>query len=130
MSTEVKRNPEPFDEAQACTEHSRSDRPVEGQSKARTDAKWYEIEYKASDYTFPSDEPRIDQVQFDAEYMHVELTDGRRLSIPLKWIPTVYNAPPEEREKYEISKSRTMIFWDPDKCAINDEVRIGDYLSH
>jgi len=98
------------------------------QSKERTGARWYDIKYKASDYTFPSDEPRIDQVQFDAEYMHVELTDGRRLSIPLRWIPTVYNAPPEEREKYEISRSRTMIFWDPDNCTINDEVRLRDYL--
>ena len=33
------------------------------------------------------------------------------------------NAPPEEREKYEISQDRRMIIWDPDKCSINDEVR-------
>jgi hypothetical protein len=96
--------------------------------KAKAGAKWYEIEYKASDYTFPSDEPRIDRVWFDNEYMHVALEDGRRLSIPLAWIPTVYHASPEEREKYQISRSRTMIVWDPDQCTINDEVRIRDYL--
>lgn len=98
------------------------------QSKERTDARWYEIKYKASDYTFPSDDPRIERVWFDAEYMHVELEDGRRLSVPLWWIPSLYHAPPEEREKYRISRSRTMIFWDPDECDINDEVRIRDYL--
>ena len=68
------------------------------------------------------------KVRFDDEYMRVELTDGRILSLPLWWIPTLYNATPEEREKCVINRDRTMIIWDPDKCAINDEVRIADYL--
>ena len=67
-------------------------------------------------------------MRFDDEYLHVELTDGRMLSIPLWWIPTLYNAARDEREKYEINRSRTMVIWDPDKCAINDELRIADYL--
>jgi len=97
-------------------------------SEKRTDARWYDIKYNTSDYTFPNDDPRIDRVWFDAEYMQVELEDGRRLFVPLWWIPSLYHAPPEEREKYRISKSRRMIFWDPDECTINDEVRIRDYL--
>lgn len=32
----------------------------------------------------------------------VELTDGRIMSVPLCWIPTVYHASPEERAKYEL----------------------------
>ncbi len=87
----------------------------------------YKIQYPISAYTFPR-ETRIHQVQFDDKYMRIELTDGRVLAVPLWWIPTVHNASPEEREKYEISRDRTMIIWDPDKCAINDEVRIADYL--
>lgn len=90
-------------------------------------AKRYKVQYPLSAYTFPR-EARIHQVRFDDEYIHVELTDGRRLSIPLWWIPTLYNAHHEEREKYEINRSRTMLIWDPDKCAINDELRIADYL--
>lgn len=89
--------------------------------------KRYKVQYPISAYTFPR-EAHIHQVCFDDEYIHVELTDGRRLSVPLWWIPTLYNAPHEEREKYEINRSRTMIIWDPDKCAINDELRIADYL--
>ncbi|MBI3761625.1 MAG: DUF2442 domain-containing protein [Chloroflexi bacterium] len=89
--------------------------------------KRYKVQYPISAYTFPR-EARIHQVRFDDEHMHVELTDGRKLSVPLWWIPTLHNALPEEREKYEISRSRTMILWDPEKCAINDEVRIADYL--
>ena len=89
--------------------------------------KRYKVQYPISAYTFPR-EARIHQVWFNDESMHVELTDGRVLSVPLRWIPTLYNAMPEEREKYEINQSRTMIIWDPGKCAINDEVRIADYL--
>ena len=89
--------------------------------------KWYDIPYPASAYTFPG-AALLHCVRFDEKYMHLELTDGRLLSVPLWWIPTLYNAPPEEREKYEISQDRRMIIWDPDKCKINDEVRIDDYL--
>jgi len=89
--------------------------------------KRYKIQYPVSAYAFPN-EARIHQVRFDDEYMHVELTDRRILAIPLWWIPTLYNASPEDREKYEITPDRTMVIWDPEKCAINDEIRIADYL--
>ncbi|MBI5035285.1 MAG: DUF2442 domain-containing protein [Chloroflexi bacterium] len=89
--------------------------------------KRYKIQYPISAYTFPR-ETRLQLVRFDDKYIHIELTDGRVLSVPLGWIPTVHHAAPEEREKYEISRDRTMIIWDPAKCAINDEIRISDYL--
>ncbi len=90
--------------------------------------KWYDIAYPASAYTFPR-EALIHQVRFDDEHIHIELTDRRVLSVPLSWIPTLHNAAPEEREKFEISQDRKMIIWDPDKCSINDEVRVDDYLA-
>ncbi len=97
------------------------------QVEERLQVKRYNIQYPLSAYTFPH-EARIHQVRFDDESMHVTLTDGRLLSVPLWWIPTLYNAVPEEREKYEISRDRTAIIWDPEKCAINDEISIFDFL--
>ena len=97
------------------------------EQKKQIQVKRYKIQYPISAYTFP-DEARIQQVGLDDQYMRVELTDGRVLSVPLSWIPTLYNAAPEERKKYEINRHRTMIIWDPDKCSINDEIRITDYL--
>ena len=97
------------------------------QTEERIEVKWYDIPYPVSAYTFPQD-AFIHQVHFDDVHIHIELTDGRILSIPLKWIPTLYHASPDEREKYEISSSRTELLWDPDKCDINDELRIADYL--
>lgn len=90
--------------------------------------KKYTIQYPIDEYTFPK-EASIQAVRLDEKYIHVELADGRILSIPLKWIPTVYHASPENREKFEISQNRTMIIWNPDKCSINDEISILDYLS-
>jgi len=89
--------------------------------------KRYKVRHSIDEYTFPK-EPYIHDVRFDEKHMHVELTDGRVLSIPLWWIPTVHNASVEDRKKFEINQSRTMIIWDPDKCGINDEISIADYL--
>ena len=50
----------------------------------------YKVQYPISAYTFPR-EARIQSVRFDEEFMHLELTDGRVLSVPLRWIPTLQN---------------------------------------
>ena len=97
-------------------------------AEGRIKVKRFKIQYPISDYTFP-EEARIHAVSFSDEYMHVDLTDGRKLSIPLWWIPTLHHASPEERELYEINQSRTVIIWDPEKSGINDEIRIADYLA-
>ena len=89
---------------------------------------WYDIPYPASAYTFPS-EALIHKVRFDEQHIHLDLTDGRILSIPLSWIPTLHNAAPAERRKFTISRDRKALIWDPDVCAINDELFIDDYLS-
>jgi len=87
----------------------------------------YRVQYPIASYVFPR-EARIHDVRFDEEHLHLELSDGRMLAVPLWWIPTLYNAAPEEREKYEINRDRTMLVWDPARCDINDEFRVADYL--
>ena len=93
----------------------------------KAQVKRYKIQHSIDEYTFPK-EAYIHDVKFDEKHMHVELTDGRVVSIPLSWIPTIHNASNEDRNKFEINQSRTMITWDPDKCEINDEISIVDYL--
>jgi hypothetical protein len=96
-------------------------------SKEKISVKEFKIQYPLRDYTFPTD-ALIDMVRFDETYMHVTLVDGRILSIPLKWIPTLSHAKPEERGKYQINQTRRMIIWDPSVCEINEEIRIEDFL--
>ena len=97
------------------------------QTDKKIKVKRYKVQHSIDEYTFPK-EAYIHDVKFDEKYMHVELTDQRMISIPLWWIPTVYNASMEDRRKFEINQSRTMILWDPDKSGINDEINIADYL--
>jgi hypothetical protein len=70
----------------------------------------------------------IHDLQISDEYFQFELTDGRLLFVPLWWIPSVYNAAPEDRRKFTISRDRKMVIWDPDECSINDELGIDDFL--
>jgi len=93
----------------------------------KVQVKRYKVQHSIDEYTFPS-EAHIHDVRFDEKYMHIELTDQRVISIPLWWIPTLHNASNEDRGKFEINQSRTMILWDPEKCDINDEISIADYL--
>lgn len=97
------------------------------QMDEKVQTKRYKVQHSIDEYTFPK-EAHIHAVKFDEKFIRVELTDQRVISIPLWWIPTVYNASMEDRKKFEINQSRTMIIWDPDKCGINDEISIADYL--
>jgi hypothetical protein len=97
------------------------------QTDQQADVKRYDVQYPISAYTFPQ-ETCIHSVRFDEEFIHLELTDGRSLSVPLSWIPTLFNASREDREKYELNRARTAVVWNPDRCGINDEMRVADYL--
>lgn len=70
------------------------------QSNERLKIKRYKIQHSIEQYTFPK-EAYIHNVVFDEKYMHVELTDERIIR---------------------------MIIWDLEKCEINDEINILDYL--
>jgi hypothetical protein len=97
------------------------------QTDQQADVKRYNVQFPVSAYTFPH-EACIRGVRLDEQFIHLELTDGRVLSVPLSWIPTLHNASAEDREKYELNHSRTAVVWNPDHCGINDEVRVADYL--
>lgn len=50
-------------------------------------------------------------VSFDDEMMHVSLTDGRILSAPLAWFPTLRAATPEQRANCEIGGGGVGLHW-------------------
>ena len=51
------------------------------------------------------------RVEFDAAMMHVTLTDGRVLSVPLVWFPVLRKASPEQRARYEIGGGGIGLHW-------------------
>jgi len=50
-------------------------------------------------------------VNFDEDMMHVLLTDGRRISVPITWFPLLLKASPEQRTKSEIGGGGTSLHW-------------------
>lgn len=50
-------------------------------------------------------------VTFDEEMMHVALTDGRIISVPLIWYPLLHEATAEERKQYEIGGGGVSLHW-------------------
>lgn len=50
-------------------------------------------------------------VSFDEEMMHVTLTDGRVISVPLTWFPLLHQASPDQREAYEIGGGGIALHW-------------------
>jgi uncharacterized protein DUF2442 len=50
-------------------------------------------------------------VEFTEEMMHVQLTDGRTLSVPLIWFPTLHAATTEQRQAYRIGAGGRGLHW-------------------
>lgn len=50
-------------------------------------------------------------VKFDDKMMHVSLTDGRIISVPVEWFPRLRDASAAERANYEIGPAGIGIHW-------------------
>lgn len=54
---------------------------------------------------------KIEKVWFDDENIYILTSDGTEKSHPLRWFERLWNATPEERERYELSKWCDSIHW-------------------
>jgi hypothetical protein len=55
--------------------------------------------------------PTARAVRFDATLLHVALTDGRSLSVPLDWYPWLAELNTADRQQYELIGGGTGIWW-------------------
>jgi len=51
-------------------------------------------------------------VRFDAEMLHVQLVDGREISVPLEWFPRLRNATEKQRKKWRLIGGGVGIHWE------------------
>jgi len=51
-------------------------------------------------------------VRFDMDRLHVQLSDGREISVPLDWFPKLRNATPEQRSHWKLIGKGIGIHWD------------------
>lgn len=61
---------------------------------------------------FSLNNARAQKVWFDTDNIWLLLLDGRQLSLPLVFFPTLLNANTEELNKYELSGGGLGIHWD------------------
>jgi hypothetical protein len=61
-------------------------------------------------------EALADRVEVTEAELVVDLTDGRRVHVPLAWFPTLLNASPEQRGRWELLGDGEGIHW-PDLDA-------------
>jgi hypothetical protein len=64
-------------------------------------------------------------VAFDDALMHVTLTDGRIIAVPLIWFPILHAAAPAERERYEIGAGGRSLHW-PD---LDEDISVAQLLA-
>jgi hypothetical protein len=64
-------------------------------------------------------------VRFDRDMMHVSLTDGRIISVPIQWFPLLLEATPEQRGRYEIGGGGISLHW-PD---IDEDLSVANLLA-
>jgi hypothetical protein len=56
--------------------------------------------------------PLAVDIRFDAMMMHIRLLDGREISIPLEWFPTLRDATSNQRKKWRLIGKGIGIRWD------------------
>lgn len=64
-------------------------------------------------------------VSFADEVMHVALTDGRTVSVPLIWFPRLHKATPEQRAHCEVGGGGLGLHW-PD---LDEDLSVAGLLA-
>lgn len=64
-------------------------------------------------------------VDLDDEMMHVHLTDGRVISVPLLWFPLLYSASPEQRAQCEIGAGGRGLHWP----ALDEDISVAGIMA-
>ena len=55
--------------------------------------------------------PEAEEVSVSEDTLHVELSDGRAISVPLAWYPRLVHATPDERSNWELIGNGQGIRW-------------------
>ncbi len=64
------------------------------------------------------------EVRFDRDMMHVQLADGRIISVPLSWFPRIEGARPAERENWRLICGGIGIHW-PD---LDEDISVPELM--
>ena len=66
-----------------------------------------------------------ERVRFDAETLWVDLTDGRKLGVPLAYFPRLLRALPAQRERWTISGGGAGLHWE----ELDEDISVSGLLA-
>jgi hypothetical protein len=64
------------------------------------------------------------ELSFDESMMWVDLSDGRKLGVPLGYFPRLLRATPKQRLQYEMSDNGTGLHWE----ALDEDISVEGLL--
>ena len=64
-------------------------------------------------------------VHFGADTMHVQLADGREISVPLEWFPTLRDATEAQRENWRLIGQGVGIHWED----LDEDISVAGLLA-
>ena len=65
-------------------------------------------------------------VRFDDEMLHVQLSDGREISVPLEWFPRLRSANNEQRSNWRLIGRGVGIHWED----LDEDLSVEGLLKH
>jgi hypothetical protein len=63
-------------------------------------------------------------IRFSEDSMHVSLSDGREVSVPLEWFPRLRNATHEQRNRWRFIARGVGIHWE----EVDEDVAVSTLL--
>lgn len=66
------------------------------------------------------------RVWFDQDMMHVLLTDGREVAVPLEWYPRLRDATDEQRRNWRLIGRGVGIHWED----VDEDISVAGVLRH
>ena len=64
------------------------------------------------------------ELSFDESMMWLDLSDGRKLGVPLAYFPRLLRATPEQRLQYEMSGNGSGLHWE----ALDEDISVEGLL--
>lgn len=65
-------------------------------------------------------------VYFDDETLHIQLTDGREISVPLEWFPTLRDATEIQRNNWRLIGRGVGIHWED----LDEDISVAGLLAY
>ncbi|HID88013.1 MAG TPA: DUF2442 domain-containing protein [Anaerolineae bacterium] len=65
-------------------------------------------------------------VRFDGEMLHIQLTDGREISVPLEWFPTLRDATEVQRNNWRLIGRGVGIHWED----LDEDISVAGLLAY